>query len=405
MSARRDLRLLAAAVLLSAAGDFLALIALVLRVHDVSGSAIAVSALFAAFMVPVVLLAPVAGLVVDRVESVRLIVAVSLAQAAVAAVLVPAHGLALILVLCVLLGIGAALSQPAEAALVPAVARDGRLTEANGWIETARYAGFAIGPLAASALAATGGTRLALVANALSFVAVAGAVAAMRTRRAPQPSAHAEGGRARDGIVLLWRDRVLRVVVLAATAGLVFMSMSMTAELFYVVDVVGAGGGGYAAVMAAWTIGMVVGATAVARRVSRGNLAAGGLAALALQGAGMAAGASWALLAVVMAGFFAGGVGHGVKNVLVRTLIGRRAPERVHGRAFAAYNAARNTAELGALGLGGVLVAAIGAQPALLIAGLGPVLIGAIGLAALPDRTGASAGDILTPALGLDHGE
>jgi hypothetical protein len=152
-------------------------------------------------------------------------------------------------------------------------------------------------------------------------------------------------------------------------------------------------------------IGMVAGATAVARRASRRVLAAGALAALVLKGAGMAAGASWAFLPAVLAGFFAGGVGHGVKNVLVRTLIGRRAPERLHGRVFAAYNAARNTAELGALGLGGVAVAALGAQAALLVAGLGPVVIGAIGLAALPDRARATAGDVLAPALGLDHGE
>jgi hypothetical protein len=39
--------------------------------------------------------------------------------------------------------------------------------------------------------------------------------------------------------------------------------------------------------------------------------------------------------------------------VLLRALIAVRVPEAVHGRAFAAYNAARSTAELGALGAGG----------------------------------------------------
>ena len=63
----------------------------------------------------------------------------------------------------------------------------------------------------------------------------------------------------------------------------------------------------------------------------------------------MAAAASIAVLAWVIAGFFVGGIGHGVKNVLLRTLIQQRVPADAHGRAFAAYNAARNTAELGAL--------------------------------------------------------
>ena len=43
---------------------------------------------------------------------------------------------------------------------------------------------------------------------------------------------------------------------------------------------------------------------------------------------------------------------------------------------FAAYNGARNGAELGALLLGGIVVGALGARAALLAAGLGPALIG-----------------------------
>ena len=39
----------------------LAIITLALRVHDLTGSALAVSALFAATMLPIVLMAPLAG--------------------------------------------------------------------------------------------------------------------------------------------------------------------------------------------------------------------------------------------------------------------------------------------------------------------------------------------------------
>jgi hypothetical protein len=111
--------------------------------------------------------------------------------------------------------------------------------------------------------------------------------------------------------------------------------------------------------------------------------------ALALQGAGMVAASAWAVLAWVMAGYLVGGIGHGVKNVLMRTLIQERVPAAAHGRAFAAYGAARNTAELGALGLGGVLVATLGAQPALLLAGLGPVVAGLAALAYGPSSAAA----------------
>jgi Major Facilitator Superfamily len=372
----RDLRLLAAAVATSAAGDLILVVVLALRVHDLTGSAFAVAALFGALMAPVALLATPAGRLVDQLETRRTLVLVSAAQAGVAAGLVFADGLVAILPLAALLGAGAAVAGPAEAALVPVVARD--LTRANGVVESARYAGFTAGPLIAGALTAAGGTRIALAINAVSFGVVALAAALLRARREPRAAAGSPDDRA---FSLLLADREVRGAVLAAVAGLLFISASMTVEVFYVRDVVGAGGFGFALVFAGWTAGMVLGALTVAPRV-KVALAAGAMLALVLQGAGLAAASVWAVLPWVIAGYAVGGVGHGIKNVLMRTLIQTRIPAAQHGRAFAAYGAARNTAELGALGLGGVLVGAIGAQPALLLAGLGPVVAGLAALAA-----------------------
>ena len=386
MTSRRDLRLLVGAVGLSAMGDFVALIALVLLVHDLTGSGLAVSALFAAHMVPVVAFSPLAGLLADRVESVRLLALASVGQAVVAVGLAFTESLVPLLGLSVLLGLGATLSQPAEFALVPAVAGAKRLNEANGLVETARYAGFTAGPLLAGVLVAAGGSRAALLVNAVSFLAIAAAASLMRARRPPVAAAEGEPDRARDGFGFLWGDDVLRVMVGAGVVALLFISASLTAEVFYLKDVVGAGDAGYAVTVAAWTIGMVAGATALSRRVAPRGRAGAALAALAIQGAGVALGASWAILPVAILGYLIGGLAHGVKNVLMRTVIQERTPERLHGRAFAAYNGLRNTAELGALGAGGLLVTAIGAQEALIVAGLGPVLAGLAGLALLRRR-------------------
>jgi predicted MFS family arabinose efflux permease len=107
-------------------------------------------------------------------------------------------------------------------------------------------------------------------------------------------------------------------------------------------------------------------------------LATGGLLAVVLQGAGIAGAALSPVLWMALIGFVLGGAAHGVKNVLLRTLIHQRVPDALRGRAFAAYNGARNGAELGALALGGLVVGAFGARPALLIAGVGPAAIGLI---------------------------
>ena len=63
---------------------------------------------------------------------------------------------------------------------------------------------------------------------------------------------------------------------------------------------------------------------------------------------------------LAVAGYLFGGIAHGTKNVLARTLIHERAPERLHGRAFAAFNGLRNGAELVALTLGGVAISVLG---------------------------------------------
>jgi MFS family permease len=373
-----DLRLLAGAVFLSAAGDLLALVTLALFVHELTGDPLAVSALFAATMVPVVAVAPAAGRLVDRIETVRLLALSSLLAAGVAVALAFAGDLAAILTLTALLAAAGAVGQPAEFALVPHVAAPGGLSRANGVLEAARYAGFAVGPTVAGVLVSFGGERLALLVNAASFLAIAAAAALMRARRPPVEPPTPD--RARDGAAHLWRDPVLRVTLPVNVAALLFISASITIEVFYVKDVLEAGDTAYAAVVGVWMAAMVAGATGLAARVPVRRAPTVALLALAVQGAGMAAQTAWAILPAAIAGYAVGGLGHGVKNTLLRVAIQQRVPGPVHGRAYAAYNAARNAAELVALTAGGLLVAAIGPRPALLIAGLGPVLLAAVGL-------------------------
>ena len=153
----RDLNILVGAVGLSALGDWLAIVPLALQLEEATESGIVVALLFVAIWSPAVLLAGPAGLLTDRYDTRRVMLVVSLAQAVVAIGLAFVSGTAAILALAALLGVGFALAQPAEFALVPAVAGKARLAVANGRVETARYIGFTIGPLAGGALAAVGG--------------------------------------------------------------------------------------------------------------------------------------------------------------------------------------------------------------------------------------------------------
>jgi MFS family permease len=376
------LRLLVGAVGVSALGDWLALVPLSIYLQETTGSGILVALLFIAVWSPAIVLAGPAGLLADHFDARRTLLVVSLLEAGIAVGLAFVGGTAPVLVLAAFLGIGFAVAQPAEFALIPRIAGRSRVVVANARVETARYAGFTVGPLVGGAIAAAGGMRTAMLVNAGTFVAIAAVALVLRgAADVPASATKAERGRARDGIVFLIREPTLAVVMVVAFVSLLFMTASAAAEVFFARDVLDIGDIGYGGLLAAWTLGMALGATFIAPRVAAASLALGALLAIAVQGAGLALPTLWLAAAFAFAGYLVGGLAHGTKNVLVRTLMHERVPESLHGRAFAAYNALRNGAELVALLGGGLLVAAIGARWTLFVAGAAPVAAGLIAVA------------------------
>ncbi len=380
----RDFRLVAASVGLSALGDWVAIVALGLHVKDATDSGFAVAALWICLFGPSVLVAGWAGLLVDRIEATRLLAGVSALGAIASVALGLSSALAPVLVLTAVLGVVFATSSPAEFSLVPPLAGEARIQEANGHIETVRYVGFGAGPLLGGLLFGLGGLELAMLVDAVSFVFVAISALSLRVRRRPEALDETERTpRARDGVAFLFRDRLLALVMTVAFTSLLFMSAVWVAELFFVVDVLGRGEVSYGAMLSIWTLGMALGAMLVSRRVAVGAVAAAGLLAATIQGAALALPALWLSFAFFLACSLVGGTAHGLKNVMFRSLIHVRVPDRLHGRAFAAYNGIRNTAELGAFAAGGLLVAAIGARGTLAYAGGLSALAGLTGVLAL----------------------
>jgi MFS family permease len=238
------------------------------------------------------------------------------------------------------------------------------------------------GPLIGGVLSGFGGTEVAMLVNAATFGVVALAALVLTARRPPAVVPEgAEPDRARDGIAYLFRDRTLALAMSVLFVTLLFMTASVTAEVFFLKEDLDVSDAVYGLVFGAWTVGMVVGALVVARRVPRTALALGVLVAVLVQGAGLGLPTTWLVVPFGAAMWFIGGIGHGTKNTLARTLIQERVPDRLHGRAFAAYNGMRNGAELVALGCGGLLVSAIGGRVTLALAGGISVAVALAGLA------------------------
>jgi MFS family permease len=300
-------------------------------------------------------------------------------------------------VLVAVLGIANAFATPAEFTLLPAVAHGHDLVRANGQVEFARYAGAILGPVAGGLLAAAGGATGALLADAATFLALAAVALALRVKWAPHPVT-AGRDRMREGVTFLARDTELAPVVGIVFVSLLFMTATPAAALFFAQDDLGTGASGYGVLMAVWGAGMALGALAVAPRFRLGAMACVAVAAVAAQGLGIAVPALWPAVWLALAGYLFGGVAHGVKNVLARTLIHERAPERLRGRAFAAFNGLRNGAELVALTLGGIAISALGARWTLVYAGGVPVIAGVVGLVWMRARVRVALAVATAPA-------
>jgi hypothetical protein len=121
------------------------------------------------------------------------------------------------------------------------------------------------------------------------------------------------------------------------------------------------------------------------------------MVAAAVQGLAKFVAPFWQLYVVMLVAWVIGGMGHGIKNTGFRTLIHQRVEATQHGRAFAAFNGLRNTAELAALAGGAGLVTTIGGRGTLWVAGgvsAAAALAGVFALTATraqPDAAAANA--------------
>ncbi|WP_211366880.1 MFS transporter [Pseudonocardia kunmingensis] len=170
-------------------GDVFATVALSLLVLDLTGSALGVSAVVAVEIIPVLLLAPFAGTLVDRLPRVRVMVAADLLRAVLAVALIFAGGnVAVVYAVAFGLSAGAVLFNPAANSTLPALVKDNELVAANSGIWTAAVLGqIALAPLA-GILYTVLGAGPAFAINAASFLVSAAVLAGLRLPAAPMPT-------------------------------------------------------------------------------------------------------------------------------------------------------------------------------------------------------------------------
>jgi MFS family permease len=364
----RDLRIAVAARAASLLGDEVALVALILRLHDEGASAAHVAALLAAGMLPIVLLAPVVGVVVDRYDSRRLLVGTSLAQAAVCLALAAVEGHAALLGLAALLGTGQAVNSATWLALVPRIVGNERVAEAMGLMQAA-FTLVGIGaPALGGLMSGLYGTRVVLLLAAASFLSVTIAALLVETRRAR--AAPGASARARDGIAFVRRDPVVAPLVAALAAFVVFGMMVNVVEVFLVRDTLSASATWYGVLGATWAGGIVIGSVSAGRLSTTharviGACVAAPLMSLAFLGFAAAPDVI-ALLPITVAG----GTANGILNVCAVAVVMTRAPDEIRGRVAAAIGAVFSAGSVTSLVAGGILGQALTPRQVFAVSGV-----------------------------------
>lgn len=385
--ARRDLTLVVSGAGVSAFGSSLTLLILLITAKPLGS--VAVAAILIAQLAPIILVAPLAGALVDRYPNRRLLVVSLAAQGVVTALVAMALGSLAVMVACLAVsGAFAALSGPCTQALVPNIVGDEQAPVGYSWIATARTAGTLVGAAAGGVLFTLVGGRTSLLIDAATFIVEAALVALVTADRVPRAANVGADGRpaksnALAGFSMIFSDRTLAVVVSSLSLAVVATILVNVAAVFYVFDELDGNGLMLGLLNAGWMIGMIIGArTSAKARTERAMTGALG-AATVLMGLALVTPAFLVLVPAMAAGYVLGGLANGVQNVTIQSLTKLRISPDRRGRAFAVLTAALLSANVLGIAAGASIVTLFGPRTTFGVAGLATVAAGVFSLVAL----------------------
>jgi predicted MFS family arabinose efflux permease len=362
----------------SAIGDWLYIVALLVVIYGETGDPLVLGLFGAARVMPYVLLSIPAGVVADRFDRRLILLVTDLARGAamlLMGLIVALDGPIWALVaLSILAACGSTFFYPAIGAYIPNLATDERqLGPANSAWASLDNLGFVVGPVLGGILVASGGTTFAFLINAATFLVIAGVLWGLPPSRNVRSTEHvaeaavvppAEDPGAgkteaavepRLDLVPLIGIGVVRFIDGVITGGIGVLTVVLATDILRA----GADATGY--LNAAIGVGGVAGALASGLLVLRRNLAAPLLAGAGVLAAGALLLGFANILVIAMAAIVLASAGHLVLEVVAATLMQRVTTDAVRGRAVGALMTVETLAE----GLGSfllpVLVTGIGA--------------------------------------------
>jgi len=369
--ARPGYRRLWAARTISQWGDVAQFTTLALLVLRLTGSGLGVSGAVLAEIAPVLLLAPVAGSLVDRLPRVPVMVAADLARLVLAAILAVWHSdIGVVYAVAFGLSAGSVFFNPAAGSLLPSLVGADELVAANSGIWSAAVLSQVLLAPLAGLLASTAGFGWAFAVNAASFAISALLLRGLRATEPPRPVVTATiWVQGREVLGVLGRDRLLRA--LAVAQALAALSAGATSALLVLLAArrLHAGGGGYGLMLAGIGVGAFCGPLLLTRLGTRARRPQLVFAAFGLRGVVDLVLASVTALPAALAALAFYGVGTSTGNVTFSSVIQSHVPEQLRGRVFSAFDLIWQAMRLASLLLGGLLADAYGIRAVFYLGG------------------------------------
>jgi MFS family permease len=375
---------------ISSFGDALTNLALLITAQRLTGSTAAVATTAVAVALPQLLFGLFAGVLVDRWDRKRVMIASDLARAFLVlgflAVGSPDRMWILYVVAFVQASIGT-LDNPARSSVVPQIVGSANLLAANSFFQSTLIIVGVAGTATAGVIAGVFDTLApAFIVDAMSFALSAALVTRIAIEGRPVHTPTAESpasgmwNELRGGIRLIVASPMLRTVVI--TAGVVMLGLGAVNVLLvpFIVDDLAVPETWFGLLEAAQVTSMVLAGglvAAAARRIRPGRLLVVGLTGVALVVAAMSLAQSvWHMIGLLFAvGWFVTPT-----QAAISTIVQTEVPLEALGRVSSSLGTISTTAQVASMALSGIAAAALGLRSVFVIAGIIVLVAAAVSL-------------------------
>ena len=370
-------------------GDVFNFVALALLIYELTGSGLGVSGVVIAEILPVLLLAPLAGPLVDRWPRVRVMIGADLSRLGLIVVLAIWHDApAGVYAIAFAMSVGAVFFNPAASSILPALVPKDALVAANSGIWTAAVLSqIVLAPLA-GLLVTQLGYGLAFALNAASYGVSALLLRGIHVTRLPQPVQRRRLlAEAKEGVTVVLHHRLLRALSIGQL--LAALSAGATSALLVVLaeQHLGVTGGGYGLLIGAIGVGAALGPLALLRLIRNPARPPFVFGPFGLRGVVDLTLATFSSVPVAAGALALYGVGTSTGVVTFNSMLQAEAQDRVRGRVFATMDVLWQGGRLISLLAGGIIADQLGIRAVYYVGGVLLLAAASAGLLAIRHST------------------